>query len=193
MKHIVGRLVAATILTAMLMWATTWYTNFQTVRVGGAFSPTTLSQQGMYLSWNHTVGGGEGDFVSEYGGGTGGFSWYNVAPNAGWGSPIMSVDYAGNLSANSFIGHVKNVSYGHSAGCGTGTSSYGTCTSTVTWNQAFSDTDYAASCMIISQYGFPAISGATKANGSVTVTIHNGTANGAVNSGGSLDCIATEN
>lgn len=75
--------------------------------------------------------------------------------------------------------------------CSTSTSSYATCTSTVTWaGFTFANTNYSASCTGVGPSGFPAILGISKATGSVTVTVVNGTSNGAVASTYSeLDCI----
>jgi hypothetical protein len=54
------------------------------------------------------------------------------------------------------------------------------------------DTAYAASCTIVSPFGFPTVTGITKGTTSITVTIMNGTSSAAVTSGGSeIDCTVT--
>lgn len=209
----INRVLIAVCLSVALLLALPVYTTVSNLRITGGTPPTTIDAQGAWLSWNHTVSG-ETDFVNGKGFGAGGFNWYNVATSAGFGSPIMTMDGFGNLEANTvlansltavgnitgntvtastFTGHLNNITFGHSGGCGTMSGAYAECSSAVNWNQAFSDTNYAASCMIINPFGSPAIAGAFKANGSLTVVIRNGINNGGVNSGGSLDCIASEN
>lgn len=75
--------------------------------------------------------------------------------------------------------------------CSTTTSAYATCTSTVTLNSAEPDTNYSVACTGVGQTGAPHIAGVSKSTTSVTVTISNGTSNGAVASTFSeIDCVA---
>jgi hypothetical protein len=83
----------------------------------GAFTPTGSllatgagnasgllnSQQGAYVMWNLTNGTGETDFVNQRDGSPGGFNWYNTGSGS-IGSPIMSLNSSGALTASSFNG-----------------------------------------------------------------------------------------
>jgi len=74
--------------------------------------------------------------------------------------------------------------YASGSGCTTGSSSYATCTATISWGSAFADTSYTTNCTMIGPFtGHPYLVGISSiATGSVTVTISNGTSSGAVSS-----------
>lgn len=102
-----------------------------------------------------------------------------------------------SVTAPVFNGHVTSVSYGHSSAttCPTSTSDGSTCTFTVNWTNAFPDTNYGASCQIVSPSGHPHIEGVTtKTVSGLIVQLANGSAAQAVASGGtSMDCVGIEN
>jgi hypothetical protein len=75
--------------------------------------------------------------------------------------------------------------------CSTASTAGATCNTTVTWPSSFADTAYSVSCTGTGTItGAPYIAGASKANGSVVVTISNGQGSQAVVSTyGEIDCI----
>lgn len=67
--------------------------------------PSTVPGNTMTLGWDSTSGGGEGDFVVNYGsGGQGGFSWFNTGAAQGgvWSpaNPIMTLNKSGTLATS---------------------------------------------------------------------------------------------
>jgi hypothetical protein len=67
-------------------------------------TPTNSSVMG----WNGTNGGGETDFINDFGAGTGGFDWYATGNSTGHGwtptAPIMSLSTLGYADASIFNG-----------------------------------------------------------------------------------------
>lgn len=61
-----------------------------------------ISTQGAYLEWNIASGTGETDFVNLYGGGVGGFHWYN-GPNSTALANIMNLNNDGLLDTSGGI------------------------------------------------------------------------------------------
>ncbi|WP_371911740.1 tail fiber domain-containing protein [Pseudomonas sp. ok272] len=72
--------------------------DFVSVKVGG--TRPNLAAQGMHLLWNTAAGGltGEGAFVCNKGGGTGGFSWRSIDTGNTTTGPTMTYTYAGVLN-----------------------------------------------------------------------------------------------
>jgi hypothetical protein len=113
----------------------------------------------------------------------------SYTPSTGHFTNAYATTFFGNAtSASALANNVLQTASG--AGCTTDNESYNACTANVNWPQPFPDTNYNAVCQIISPSGFPTVRGLTKSTSGVTVTIQNGTSNGAQVSGGALGCIA---
>lgn len=70
--------------------------------LGVTAAPALYNVQGMYMGWN-TLGTGEGNFIVNMGGGTGGFSWRTVNANNTVGGPSMTLSYDGLLAVPGYI------------------------------------------------------------------------------------------
>lgn len=74
--------------------------------------------------------------------------------------------------------------------CTTPGGSYANCSTSISWPSAFADSNYMATCNGINATQFPVIMSLAKSPSAVTVTISNGTANGAqLSTYAEVDCI----
>jgi hypothetical protein len=70
--------------------------------VGTSSPPTGYGTQGLYVGWN-TNGTGEGNFVCNQGGGSGGFTWRTVNSNNTATGPAMTYSYSGDLTVPRYV------------------------------------------------------------------------------------------
>lgn len=129
----------------------------------------------------HTAGGPfVGSFMTVY-------ELSNIAPftRTPYFGPITLADLPAPLNTAVYT----KFGISNSTTCPTGGSGGATCTFTVPWPTAWTDTTYAVTCTGVDPSNFPSIRGVTRSTNNVLVSVQNGTANMAMVSGYSeVDC-----
>ncbi|WP_225694446.1 phage tail protein [Pseudomonas savastanoi] len=93
--------------------------------VGVQQAAALFGTQGMYMGWN-AGSQGEGHFVVNRGGGSGGFTWRSVNANNTAGGPTMSYSYDGVLTVNQLsLGVALSVALGGTGGTSQSTARQG--------------------------------------------------------------------